>query len=60
MLDKLTTNAVAVLKVVSAVGYVVFKLMNHSAFTEAELGLVYLALSGALGNRVSADAAKVA
>ncbi len=56
MLDKLTTNGVALLKLISAIGYVAFKLFSHSSFTEAELGLVYVALSGALGNRVSADA----
>ncbi len=56
ILNHWKTSLIGASKALAAVGYVVFKLANHQAFSEAECGMIFLALTGAAGNAASADA----
>lgn len=50
------TNLVAVIKVLLAVLYLVYKMANGKMIGEEDMAIVSLAIGGALGNFVSADA----
>lgn len=50
------TSIVGVAKLLAALGFVVLKVTQGSPMTESDIGLITLALSGGLGNILSADA----
>lgn len=53
------TTVLGVLKLLGALGFVAFKLANGMAFTDAEAGVVLLALGSGFSGIVSADAKPV-
>ncbi len=57
-MQNVKTNAVAILKVLGAIAYVVFKQVHGVALTDVDVGIVTLAIGGAVGNFVGADSKK--
>ncbi len=52
------TTFVGVLKLLAAIAYVVFKQMHNVPLTDADIGIITLAVGGAAGNILSSDAKK--
>lgn len=50
------TTIIGIAKVAFALAFIVFKLAKNVTFTDAEVGLVVLALGGGAGNIAGADA----
>ena len=50
------TTVIGLAKFAGALVFVAIKLMNHLPFSDAEAGIVLLALGGAAGNILGADA----
>lgn len=57
-MTNIKTTIGGILQILGAIGFVGFKLYHESAFTDAEAGLVLLALSSGYKGLVSADAKK--
>lgn len=58
MISNWKTSAVGALKILAAVGFVVLKVIYGSELSQADIGFITLAVSGGLGNILSADSKK--